>query len=116
MAVELLRGKGYDFDCDWWSLGCILFEMLVGFPPFCADTPHDVFSNVMNYKSTLENPDCGNGELYISTPAWNLITRWEIYGNSIYFGKNLNEKILKFFLQNFRFFDHQNHILFGIGG
>lgn len=75
MAVELLRGKGYDFDCDWWSLGCILFEMLVGFPPFCADTPHDVFSNVMNYKSTLENPDCGNGELYISTPAWNLITQ-----------------------------------------
>jgi len=75
MAVELLRGKGYDFDCDWWSLGCILFEMLVGFPPFCADTPHDVFSNVMNYRTTLENPDCGDGQLYISTPAWALITR-----------------------------------------
>jgi len=26
MAVEILRGQGYDWTVDWWSLGCILFE------------------------------------------------------------------------------------------
>ena len=37
MAPEVLRGKPYSFSVDYWSLGCILFEFLAGFPPFAAE-------------------------------------------------------------------------------
>lgn len=75
MAVEILRGKGYDFSVDWWSLACILFEMIVGFPPFNGDTPHQVFSNVMNYSKILQNPELNDGTKMISDTAWDLITK-----------------------------------------
>lgn len=34
LAPEALKGKGYSFSCDWWSYGCLMFEMLTGLPPF----------------------------------------------------------------------------------
>ncbi|PAA47775.1 hypothetical protein BOX15_Mlig031372g3 [Macrostomum lignano] len=36
MAPEIFSAKncGYSFSVDWWTTGCLLFEFLVGFPPF----------------------------------------------------------------------------------
>jgi serum/glucocorticoid-regulated kinase 2 len=34
LAPEVLRGSGYGFTCDLWGLGCLIYEMLTGFPPF----------------------------------------------------------------------------------
>lgn len=41
IAPEIFGGQGYSFSCDWWSLGAIMYESVVGWPPFCADDPHD---------------------------------------------------------------------------
>lgn len=38
VAPEVFDEKGYGKVVDWWSLGVIMFEMLAGYPPFCADT------------------------------------------------------------------------------
>ena len=37
---------GYAASCDWWSLGVIMYECLIGFPPFCADRPIDTYRKV----------------------------------------------------------------------
>ncbi|KAL9068408.1 MAG: hypothetical protein Q9157_006518 [Trypethelium eluteriae] len=50
LAPETINGFGQDEISDWWSLGCILFEMLFGYPPFHADTPDDVFQNILARK------------------------------------------------------------------
>lgn len=34
MAPEILFNKGYDSKCDVWSVGCMIYEMLEGRPPF----------------------------------------------------------------------------------
>ena len=41
IAPEVLQRSGYTHLCDWWSVGVIMYEMLVGQPPFLASTPAD---------------------------------------------------------------------------
>src|SRR3569833_3280717 len=36
MAPEVLRGDEFDYSVDFWSLGCMQFEALTGFPPFAG--------------------------------------------------------------------------------
>lgn len=47
LAPETINGVGQDELSDWWSLGCILFEFLYGYPPFNASTPDQVFQNIL---------------------------------------------------------------------
>jgi microtubule-associated serine/threonine kinase len=47
LAPELLLGTGHGLEADWWSLGVILFEMVVGAPPFSASSPEDIFQNIL---------------------------------------------------------------------
>lgn len=48
LAPETIQGQGQDAQSDWWSVGCILFEFLCGYPPFHANTPEGVFENILN--------------------------------------------------------------------
>ena len=34
LAPEIIQKKGYGKPVDWWTLGSIIYEMLVGIPPF----------------------------------------------------------------------------------
>eukprot|EP00943_MAST-04B_sp_MAST-4B-sp1_P006890 g6890.t1 len=57
IAPEVLGGEGYGSECDWWSLGVIFFECLVGYPPFYSDQPMDTCRKIMNWKRVLKFPE-----------------------------------------------------------
>jgi serum/glucocorticoid-regulated kinase 2 len=39
----MINGSGYDHGVDWWSLGILLYEMLVGIPPFYQKNRHKMY-------------------------------------------------------------------------
>eukprot|EP00124_Ichthyophonus_hoferi_P001113 Ihof_evm14s51 gene=Ihof_evmTU14s51 len=92
IAPEVFVHVGYDKGCDYWSMGVIMYEMLIGYPCFCSDTPQETYRKIMNFRETLVFPP----EMPISRNAQDLITRLCCDMNSRY--KTLEEmKIHPFF-------------------
>merc|ERR1719433_1575910 len=56
IAPEVFSQKGYGPEVDWWSLGVIMYECLVGYPPFYAEEPLQTCRKIVNYKRTLKIP------------------------------------------------------------
>ena len=46
MAPEMIAGDGYGRGVDWWGLGVLLHDMLIGKSPFNADTPERLFHQI----------------------------------------------------------------------
>ena len=58
LAPEILKNKGYDKSVDWWSLGCIYYEMLTGNLPFKTNGNKinlDVFEEKIDFDENM-NP------------------------------------------------------------
>ncbi|CAK9187798.1 unnamed protein product [Ilex paraguariensis] len=71
IAPEVLLKKGYGMECDWWSLGAIMYEMLVGYPPFYSDEPMFTCRKIVNWRNHLKFPE----EAKLSPEAKDLICK-----------------------------------------
>mmetsp|Transcript_74595 Transcript_74595/g.159855 ORF Transcript_74595/g.159855 Transcript_74595/m.159855 type:complete len:324 (+) Transcript_74595:124-1095(+) len=47
MAPEVLLNKGHCTSVDWWSLGVLIYEMLVGQPPFSDEDASDIYRKIL---------------------------------------------------------------------
>ncbi|VUC33219.1 unnamed protein product [Clonostachys rosea] len=74
MAPEVLRGEEYDYTVDYWSLGCMLFEALTGFPPFAGASPDETWRNLKHWKEVLKRPVWEDPNYFLSNRTWNFIT------------------------------------------
>eukprot|EP00457_Paulinella_chromatophora_P004146 gb/GEZN01004156.1/.p1 GENE.gb/GEZN01004156.1/~~gb/GEZN01004156.1/.p1 ORF type:complete len:475 (+),score=93.89 gb/GEZN01004156.1/:165-1589(+) len=60
IAPEVFAQTGYGQECDWWSLGVIMYECLVGYPPFYAEDPMSTCRKIVNWSKTLVFPPEAN--------------------------------------------------------
>lgn len=88
LAPETINGSGQDEVSDWWSLGCILFECLYGYPPFHAETPDQVFQNILERKIDWPPED----EYELSPEAKDLMNRLMCTDPSKRLGANIDGK------------------------
>lgn len=51
MAPEIFEDNGYGEECDWWGVGCIMFECLAGYAPFYSGGETDIQDTVHNVKN-----------------------------------------------------------------
>lgn len=71
IAPEIFIHQGYGQECDWWSLGAIMFECLIGWPPFCSETPHETYRKILNWQETLQIPE----DIHLSPESEDLIRK-----------------------------------------
>lgn len=75
IAPEVFSQQGYGKECDFWSLGAIMYECLVGYPPFCSEHPHETYRKIINWPHFLQIPQ----DVFLSREAEDLIRRFRVY-------------------------------------
>ncbi|KAF3986381.1 hypothetical protein FT663_04204 [Candidozyma haemuli var. vulneris] len=94
MAPETIRGEAYDYAVDWWSLGCVIYDMMTGKPPFTGKS-HDVITKKilsaklnLPFYLTLDAKDLLN-KLLQKKPEkrFQVDEKWDAFTNHRFFRK-----------------------------
>ena len=73
LAPEMLIGNGHDYTVDWWALGILIYEMVVGVPPFFHKNKHRMYFLIR--ESPVQFPDPVRHKITVSPDAQDLITK-----------------------------------------
>ncbi|KAM3128981.1 hypothetical protein pb186bvf_018898 [Paramecium bursaria] len=71
IAPEVFSQQGYTEIVDWWSVGVMLFEMVVGYPPFFSDDPQTTCQKILNWQISFQIPE----DMHLSPQCIDLIRR-----------------------------------------
>ena len=58
-SPEVVKDK-YDFECDEWSCGVMMYILLTGYPPFVGESEDEIFDNILKQDLNLNVPQLKN--------------------------------------------------------
>lgn len=93
-APEVLKGENYGFAADWWSLGCVTYDLLTGNPPFTGNNHKIIMNKVIKEKPKYP--------FYVTTTSIEILNKLLNKNPDKRF--NVDAKWEKF--QKFQFFRH----------
>ncbi|TDL17095.1 kinase-like protein [Rickenella mellea] len=71
IAPEVFFTNGYGKECDWWSIGAIMYECVVGWPPFASEAQAETYKKIIDWPNHLYFPE----ERHLSRETEDLIRR-----------------------------------------
>lgn len=75
LAPEILNEKGHTFPVDWWALGILTYEMIVGFPPFYTGNSNNLKMYELIKKKPVYFPDPARHKIKMSDECKDFITK-----------------------------------------
>jgi len=69
----MINRSGHDHTLDWWALGVLIYEMLIGIPPFYDQNQNQMYLKIQ--KAPLQWPNPLKEGIYVSEEAKDLITK-----------------------------------------
>ena len=75
IAPEVLKGTGHSFPVDWWTLGILVYEMIVGFSPFSTlkNDQNKLFQQIE--KMSVAFPEKGRHSIEMSDTCKDFVAR-----------------------------------------
>ena len=69
----MINGTGHDETLDWWTLGILIYEMIVGIPPFYNQNKHKMYYMIEN--GEIRWPNKEKHGISVSGDAQDLISK-----------------------------------------
>jgi serine/threonine protein kinase len=75
LAPEVLQERGHSYPVDWWTLGVLTYEMIVGFPPFYTGSPDNKKMFEFILKKPVYYPDAKKHGITMSPESMDFINK-----------------------------------------
>lgn len=69
----MIEGSGHDYTVDWWALGILIYEMIIGIPPFYNQNKHQMYHLIQ--QAPIRWPNLDKHGVEVSADAKDLISK-----------------------------------------